>query len=123
MNPAIHVDVETAYVHEQSDPTEDRYVFAYTVTIRNDGSQPARLLRRHWIITDGNGDENEVRGEGVVGEQPHIQPGEGFRYTSGAVIGTPVGTMRGSYQMVDDDGLEFDAPIAPFLLAKPGALN
>lgn len=123
MTRAIHVDVETAYVREQSDPAQDRYVFAYTVTIRNDGGIAARLMRRHWIITDGNGDENEVRGDGVVGEQPHLLPGEGFRYTSGAVIGTPVGTMRGSYQMVDDDGFEFDAPIEPFLLAKPGSLN
>ncbi len=123
MNHSIRVDVETAYVHEQSDPAEDRYVFAYTVTIHNNGGTAARLLRRHWIITDGNGDENEVRGDGVVGEQPHLQPGEGFRYTSGAVLDTPVGTMRGSYQMIDDDGVEFDAPIEPFLLAKPGALN
>ena len=123
MTRAINVDVETSYVREQSDPAEDRYVFAYTVTIRNEGGTAARLLRRHWIITDGNGDENEVRGDGVVGEQPLLEPGEGFRYTSGAVIGTPVGTMRGSYQMVDDDGFEFDAPIKPFLLAKTGSLN
>lgn len=123
MTRAINVDVETSYVREQSDPAEDRYVFAYTVTIRNEGGTAARLLRRHWIITDGNGDENEVRGDGVVGEQPLLEPGEGFRYTSGAVIGTPVGTMRGSYQMVDDYGFEFDAPIEPFLLAKPGSLN
>jgi ApaG protein len=123
MDRAISVDVETTYVREQSDPVEDRYVFAYTVTIRNEGPAPARLLRRHWIITDGNGDENEVRGDGVVGEQPHLQPGEGFRYTSGAILRTPVGTMRGSYQMVDDDGVEFDAPIEPFRLAMPGSVN
>jgi ApaG protein len=123
MDRAISVDVETAYVHEQSDPVEDRYVFAYTVTIRNEGPVPARLLRRHWIITDGNGDENEVSGDGVVGEQPHLQPGEGFRYTSGAILRTPVGTMRGSYQMVDDEGIEFDATIQPFRLAMPGSVN
>jgi ApaG protein len=123
MDRAISVDVETTYVREQSDPVEDRYVFAYTVTIRNEGPAPARLLRRHWIITDGNGDENEVRGEGVVGEQPHLQPGEGFRYTSGAILRTPVGAMRGSYQMVDDDGVEFDATIEPFRLAMPGSVN
>lgn len=123
MESAIKVDVETAYVREQSNPLEDHYVFVYTITIRNDGRLPAKLLRRHWIITDGNGDESEVHGEGVVGEQPHIQPGEGFRYSSGAVLGTPVGTMRGSYLMIDDEGTEFDAPIPPFLLAKPGSLN
>jgi ApaG protein len=123
MHRSISVDVETAYVQEQSDPAEGRYVFAYTVTIRNEGGTPARLLRRHWIITDGNGEENEVRGDGVVGEQPHLQPGEGFRYTSGAILKTPVGTMRGSYQLVDDEGVEFDAPIDPFLLAKPGSVN
>ena len=123
MRGSISVDVETAYVQEQSDPAEERYVFAYTVTIRNEGLSPARLLRRHWIITDGNGEENEVRGDGVVGEQPHLQPGEGFRYTSGAILRTPVGTMRGSYQMVDDEGIEFDSPIEPFRLAKPGSVN
>jgi len=123
MHRSISIDVETAYVQEQSDPAEGRYVFAYTVTIRNEGGTPARLLRRHWIITDGNGEENEVRGDGVVGEQPHLQPGEGFRYTSGAILKTPVGTMRGSYQLVDDEGVEFDAPIDPFLLAKPGSVN
>jgi ApaG protein len=120
---AIRIDVDTAYVPEQSDPQTDRYVFAYTVTIRNQGSQPARLLTRHWIITDANGRESEVRGEGVVGEQPHLNPGEGFRYSSGAVLETPVGSMRGSYQMVDDAGHRFDAPIAPFTLAVPGSLN
>lgn len=119
----IAVDVETAYVEEQSDPREKRYVFAYTITIRNDGGQPAKLLTRHWIITDANGKVQEVRGEGVVGEQPHLKPGQGFRYSSGAVLETPVGTMHGSYQMVADDGDRFDAPIAPFRLAIPGLLN
>jgi ApaG protein len=119
----IVVDVETAYVEEQSDPRDKRYVFAYTITIRNDGARPAKLLTRHWIITDSNGKVQEVRGDGVVGEQPHLKPGQGFRYSSGAVLETPVGTMHGSYQMVADDGEHFDAPIAPFRLAIPGLLN
>ncbi len=119
----IRVTPRSVYIEAQSDPQRDRYVFAYTVTIRNEGGAPAKLLRRHWIITDGNGDENEVRGDGVVGEQPHLKPGEGFRYTSGAILRTPVGTMRGSYQLVDDEGVEFDAPIEPFLLAMPGSVN
>jgi ApaG protein len=119
----IAVDVETAYVEEQSDPRDKRYVFAYTITIRNEGGQPAKLLTRHWIITDSNGKVQEVRGDGVVGEQPHLRPGQGFRYSSGAVLETPVGTMHGSYQMVADDGEHFDAPIAPFRLAIPGLLN
>jgi ApaG protein len=119
----IAVDVETAYVEEQSDPRDKRYVFAYTITIRNEGGQPAKLLTRHWIITDADGKVQEVRGDGVVGEQPHLQPGQGFRYSSGAVLETPVGTMHGSYQMVADDGERFDAPIAPFRLAIPGLLN
>ena len=120
---AIRIDVDTAYVPEQSDPRADRYVFAYTITISNQGELPAKLMTRHWIITDANGRESEVRGDGVVGEQPHLNPGEGFRYSSGAVLETPVGSMRGSYQMVDDEGHEFDAPIAPFTLAVPGSLN
>lgn len=123
LNSEICVDVETMFVQEQSDPTENRYVFAYTITITNEGDLPARLMTRHWIITDGNGQESEVRGEGVVGEQPHLRPGEGFRYTSSAVLGTPVGSMRGSYQLVDDRGVQFDAPIAPFVLAMPGSLH
>ncbi len=119
----IVVDVDTAYVEDQSDPRDKRFVFAYTITIRNEGRQPAKLMTRHWIITDGNGKVQEVRGDGVVGEQPHLKPGQGFRYSSGAVLETPVGTMHGSYQMVADDGERFDAPIAPFRLAIPGLLN
>ena len=119
----IHIDVQTSYLAEQSDPREPRYVFSYTITIRNEGLSPARLLRRHWIITDANGRVQEVRGDGVVGEQPHLQPGQGFRYSSAAVIETPVGVMQGSYQMVGDDGREFDTPIAPFRLAMPGVLQ
>ena len=119
----IRVDVETAYVAAQSDPTQNRFVFSYTITIRNQGEVPAKLLTRHWIITDANGKVQEVRGEGVVGEQPHIKPGEGFRYSSGAVLETPVGAMQGAYQMVNDQGVTFDAPIAPFRLAVPGMLH
>ncbi|HET7177044.1 MAG TPA: Co2+/Mg2+ efflux protein ApaG [Gammaproteobacteria bacterium] len=119
----IRVDVETAYVPAQSDPEQKRFVFSYTITIRNQGGVPAKLLTRHWIITDANGKVQEVRGEGVVGEQPHIKPGEGFRYSSGAVLETPVGSMQGAYQMRNDRGETFDAPIAPFRLAVPGLLH
>jgi len=119
----ILVEVETAYLPEQSEPEDARFVFAYTITIRNDGQQPAKLLTRHWLITDSNGKTQEVRGDGVVGEQPHLKPGQGFRYSSGAVLETPVGAMQGSYQMIADDGAHFEAPIAPFRLAMPGVLN
>ena len=119
----IRVEVETSYLDEQSDPHEHRYVFAYTITIRNDGPTPARLLTRHWVITDANGKVQEVRGDGVVGEQPYLEPGQGFRYSSGAVIETPVGAMQGSYQMVSDDGLAVDSPIPPLRLAIPGVLH
>lgn len=119
----IRVEVDTSYLEDQSDPKERRYVFSYTITIRNEGSVPARLLTRHWIITDSNGKVQEVRGEGVVGEQPYLKPGQGFRYSSGAVLETPVGAMQGSYQMVGDDGEQFDAPISPFRLAMPGLLH
>jgi len=120
---SIRVDVETAYLSDQSDPVESRYVFAYTITIRNEGLRPAKLMSRHWLITDANGKTQEVRGDGVVGEQPHLKPGQGFRYSSGAVLETPVGAMQGSYQMLADDGERFDAPIAPFRLAIPGVLH
>jgi ApaG protein len=119
----IRVDVDTSYLEDQSDPKERRYVFSYTITIRNEGNVPARLLTRHWIITDSNGKVQEVRGEGVVGEQPYLKPGQGFRYSSGAVLETPVGAMQGSYQMVADDGEQFDAPVAAFRLAMPGLLQ
>jgi len=119
----IAVKVDTAYIEEQSDPDNDRYVFAYTITIQNEGSVPAKLLTRHWIITDANGKTQEVRGEGVVGEQPHLKPRQGFQYTSGTVLETPVGSMRGSYQMVADDGERFDAPIKPFTLSVPRILH
>lgn len=119
----IRVDVVTSYVEEQSNPGDGRFVFSYTITIRNEGDVPAKLLTRHWIITDANGKVQEVNGEGVVGEQPYLQPGEGFRYSSGAILETPVGAMQGSYRMVADDGQHFDAPIAPFRLAMPGLLH
>ena len=119
----IRVDVETSYLDEQSDPRESRYVFSYTITIRNEGQVPARLLTRHWIITDANGNVKETRGDGVVGEQPYLKPGQGFRYSSGAVIETPVGTMQGSYQMVADDGTHFDAAIPEFTLSVPRVLH
>jgi ApaG protein len=119
----IRVEVETSYVDEQSDPSERRYVFSYTITIRNEGAVPARLLTRHWIITDANGKVQEARGDGVVGEQPHLKPGQGFRYASAAVLETPVGAMQGSYQMIDDEGQRFDAPIPPFRLAMPGIVQ
>ena len=114
----IDVRARTMYVPEQSKPDQNRFFFAYTITIENTGSVPAKLLSRHWIITDANGRVQEVQGEGVVGEQPHLDPGESFEYTSAAMIETPLGTMHGSYQMVTDDGDSFDAPIAPFRLAQ-----
>jgi ApaG protein len=123
MMQPIRVDVQTSYVPEQSDPGSQRFVFSYTITILNEGNEAARLLRRHWLITDANGKVQEVRGDGVVGEQPHLQPGQGFRYSSGAILETPVGTMQGSYQMETDQGARFDAPIAPFRLAMPGILH
>ena len=122
-NCEIRIQVATSYVDEQSEPDQDRYVFAYTITISNDGDVPARLLSRHWVITDANGKVQEVSGDGVVGEQPHLQPGQEFRYSSGAVLETPVGAMQGLYRMQADDGVSFDAPIAPFTLAVPGLLH
>jgi ApaG protein len=119
----IGIQVVTDYVDEQSEPAADRYVFAYTITITNNGDVPARLISRHWIITDANGKVQEVSGDGVVGEQPHLNPGEEFRYSSGAVLETPVGAMQGLYRMEADNGINFDAPIAPFTLAVPGVLH
>lgn len=119
----IDVSVETAYVDGQSEPQENRYVFAYTVTITNRGPEAARLVSRHWIITDANNDVREVRGLGVVGEHPHLAPDESFTYTSGAILETPVGHMHGSYQMVTDAGDQFDADIPAFNLSIPGALH
>ena len=122
-NHQIGVEVESEFIPGQSSPGEKRFVFAYTITISNRGSVPARLITRHWLITDGNGEIQEVRGDGVVGVQPHLKPGQSFRYTSGTIIKTPVGSMQGSYQMVADDGRKFDADIAPFSLAVPGLVH
>ena len=119
----IDVAVETQYIAEQSSPEDDRYIFAYTITISNTGKVAAKLLTRHWMINDANGNVQEVHGEGVVGEQPYLRPGESFRYTSGTVIETPVGSMGGSYQMVTDDGQAFDAEIPVFTLSLPNALH
>ncbi|MBL9024117.1 MAG: Co2+/Mg2+ efflux protein ApaG [Myxococcales bacterium] len=119
----IRVSVKSEYVAAQSVPRSKRYVFAYTVKIENEGTSVAQLRTRHWIITDGNGKVEEVRGPGVVGQQPTLKPGEHFEYTSGCVLETPRGTMRGSYQMRRGDGSEFDATIAPFDLLLPYSLN
>ncbi|MFT3761849.1 MAG: Co2+/Mg2+ efflux protein ApaG [Pseudoxanthomonas sp.] len=120
---AIDIDVSTRFLPDQSAPDDDRYVFAYTIRIRNSGQVPARLLGRHWVITDANGKVEEVRGEGVVGEQPWLRPGDDFEYTSGTVLETAQGVMRGSYAMLADDGTRFDAPIAPFALSVPRTLH
>lgn len=122
-DPSIHIDVATRYLDDQSAPDENRFAFAYTIRIRNTGAIPARLLTRHWVITDANGKVQEVRGDGVVGEQPWLRPGEDFEYTSGAVLETNVGTMRGSYAWVADDGTHFDAPIPQFTLSIPRTLH
>ena len=119
----IHIGVETRFIDEQSDPTIDRYVFAYTVTIENRGSAPAQLLNRHWVITDAAGKVQEVRGEGVVGEQPHLKPGEAFRYTSGTVLPTPTGRMHGEYEMITPRGDRFFAVIPAFELDMPRVLH
>jgi len=119
----IRIHVATDYIDDQSEPDADRYVFAYTITIANNGEVPATLMSRHWIITDANGKVQEVTGDGVVGEQPYLQPGERFRYSSGAVLETPVGAMQGLYRMETDTGSTFDAPIEPFTLAVPGLLH
>jgi ApaG protein len=119
----IRVTVSSNYIPAQSAPKARRYVFAYTVRIANEGTESAQLKSRHWIITDGNGKVEQVRGPGVVGEQPMLRPGEHFEYTSGCVLETPRGSMEGTYQMVRSDGSEFDATIAPFALMLPYTLN
>ena len=119
----IRVDVRSKYLADQSMPRQQRYVFAYTVRVRNEGRETAALRSRHWIITDGNAKVEEVRGPGVVGRQPRLAPGEEFEYTSGCVLTTPRGEMHGEYQMVREDGRTFDAAIAPFALALPHSLN
>ena len=119
----IQIDVRTSYLPGQSEPGQNRYVFAYTITITNAGSVPARLVTRHWIITDANEQKREVHGEGVVGEQPYLLPGTSFQYTSGTILETPVGTMQGTYQMIADDGTAFDAEIPSFTLTIPRTLH
>ncbi len=120
----VRVIVEPQYVPEQSDPDEQHYVFAYHITIRNEGERAVQLLSRHWVITDGEGHVEDVRGPGVVGYQPVLEPGEQFQYTSGCPLATPVGTMHGEFNMVVPDSAEaFDAAIEPFRLAVPGVLN
>jgi len=123
MNHKIEIDTITNYLESQSAPELDRYVFAYTITIRNSGVTPARLLARHWVITDANGKVQEVRGEGVVGEKPHLSPGDSFRYTSAAMIETPVGVMHGEYLLISDEGEAFGAEIPSFTLAVPRILH
>ena len=119
----IKVSARTTFIPDQSDADNGRYVFAYTITITNTGDVPAQLVSRHWIITDADNQVQEVRGDGVVGEQPYLRPHESFEYTSGTAIATPVGTMRGSYQMVAEDGVKFDAPIPQFTLSMPRVLH
>jgi len=119
----IDVLVETRYLEDQSRPEQDYFVFAYTITLVNRGDEPARLQNRHWIITDANGKIQEVRGAGVVGEHPHLKPGEQFTYTSGAMIETPVGSMKGEYEFERGDGSRFEAPIDEFILSVPRVLH
>ena len=119
----LEIQISTRFLDDESKPEQDRYVFSYTISIRNLGRLSAQLLSRHWIITDANGKVEEVRGDGVVGEQPRIEPGEQFTYSSGAILQTAVGTMEGRYDMVGDDGTRFDAPIPPFTLSMPRTLH
>ena len=119
LTEGIRVRVQSRYLADQSSPRDDRYVFAYTITISNESMKTAQLRTRHWIITDGRGAIEEVRGDGVVGEQPKLSPGQSFQYTSGCVLTTPVGTMQGTYRFWRDDGTYFDAQIATFSLASP----
>ena len=120
---AVSVSTETRYVADQSNEAKERFVFTYTVTIHNSGTIPAQLISRHWVITDARNQVQEVRGLGVVGAQPLLKPGENFEYTSGTALATPMGTMRGSYQMVAEDGTQFDAAIPEFTLSVPRVLH
>ena len=122
-NNRIEVNAKATYIDEQSEPEANRYVFAYTITINNVGKNPARLRSRHWHITDANGKVEEVHGDGVIGKQPLLQPGESFEYSSGAIIETPVGAMQGHYDMFTDEGEKFTAQIKPFTLAIPGSIH
>jgi ApaG protein len=119
----ITVAAEAAYLADQSDPSRHQYAFAYTITLTNTGTVAAQLLSRQWIITDSDHHVQEVKGMGVIGQQPRLAPGESFEYTSGASIATPVGTMRGAYQMVAEDGHSFEAAIPVFTLSVPRVLH
>lgn len=119
----VPVEVETFYIAPQSDPAEQRYVFAYTITIKNHSNEPVQLLKRYWLITDANGKQTEVHGDGVVGEQPKLEPGSSYSYTSGAVLETPVGTMQGHYEMITTTKDTFHTQIPLFRLAMPNILN
>ena len=119
----IEIGVATQYLPEQSSPGEERYFFAYSITVSNTGTEAAQLISRHWVITDATGKVEEVRGLGVVGHQPFLKPGESFEYSSGCPLATPVGTMKGSYQMVAEDGTRFEAPVSEFILAMPRTLH
>lgn len=119
----IRVEVKSEYRADRSEPQRRRWLFAYTVTITNEGASPAQLMTRHWIILDGNGQREDVRGDGVVGHQPRLEPGQSFEYTSFCVLQTSHGSMRGTYQMVRDDGAGFDARIEPFALVVPELVN
>jgi ApaG protein len=119
----VQIVVQVKYLAEQSDEADNRFVFSYTITLTNNGESTVQLISRHWVITDANNQVQEVRGQGVVGEQPVLKPGQSFGYTSGTVLSTPVGTMTGSYQMVAEDGTKFDAPIPQFVLSVPRVLH
>lgn len=119
----VQIDVQVKHIAEQSDEADNRFVFSYSITLTNQGESTVQLLSRHWIITDSNNHIQEVRGQGVVGEQPVIKPGQSFGYTSGTVLSTPVGTMSGSYQMVAEDGSKFETPIPKFVLSVPRVLH
>lgn len=119
----ILIEVQPRYIANQSNPSENRYAFSYTIRITNIGTIAAKLLSRHWLITDANGTVEEVRGEGVIGETPYLQPGEAFTYTSGALIKTAVGIMQGKYTMLSDSGENFEAPIPQFTLSIPRTLH
>ena len=123
LSDGIRVEVRSDYRPDRSDPRQRRWLFTYTVTIRNEGGSPAQLVSRRWLITDGSGRREKVEGDGVVGRQPRLEPGQSFEYTSFCVLPTSHGSMRGTYQMVRDDGASFDAEIAPFSLVVPGTLN
>ncbi len=120
---AFSVSVETAYLQNQSNPDENQYAFSYTITIENVGSVAAQLISRHWVITDANNHVEEVKGLGVVGAQPLLFPEQRYEYTSGTLLATPIGSMRGTYKIVAEDGTLFDAVIEPFTLAVPKMLN